>query len=88
MFKLLLFSSESCGICHSIKPKIEKISEEFQISLEVVDIQKNPELSTKFLVFSVPTVLIIDEDREINRWAGVFSIEEIRSYLKRINNIL
>jgi thioredoxin 1 len=86
--KISLFSSESCGICHSIKPKIERISKEFSIPFEVIDIQKNPEFSTKFLVFSVPTVLILDGEREINRWAGVFSIDEIQSYLKRMKDVL
>ena len=74
--KILLFSSESCGVCHSIKPKVERISEEFSIPFEVIDIQREPGISTKF----APTVLIVDGDREINRWAGVFSIDEVRFF--------
>ena len=84
MVRLILFTSKSCGVCGALKPKLEELSRELGVPLDVVDIQEEPQLSAKFLVFSAPTILVADGERELRRWSGVFSVDEVRSYLERV----
>jgi len=84
MLELLLFSSESCSVCKALEPKLSGLARKFQIPFRQIDISRAPQESGKFLVFSVPTLVIIENGREINRWTGVFSISDISSYLSRI----
>jgi len=86
MLELWLFYSENCNVCKVIEPKLSKLAKEFNIPFKKINLSKNPTESGKFLVFSVPTVLLTEEGQEIKRWGGVFSLEEIASYLYRTVN--
>lgn len=62
MKRILKFEADWCGPCHAIRPTVNKISEELGIEVEVVDIDKNPELAAAHAVQSVPTLLLVESD--------------------------
>ena len=82
--KLILFSSEHCSVCHALKPKVEELAKEFKVQFEEISIDENPEVAANRLILSAPVVLLEIDEKEINRWAGVFSVSEIESFLRRI----
>lgn len=84
MFELIFFSSKTCVVCGALKPKLLNLANEFGIPFKEIDISENPAESGKFLVFSAPTVVLTKNGKEINRWSGVFSVNEISVYLSRI----
>jgi thioredoxin-like negative regulator of GroEL len=82
------FFSNACGVCVAVKRRLESLEADFpQWEFVSVDAQKYPETAGEYSVFTVPTVLILLEGRELNRWSRYFSIEEIVRYLERIDSL-
>ena len=82
--KLMLFSSERCSVCHALKIKVEELAKEFKAQFEEISIDENPEVAANRLILSAPVVLLEIDGKEVNRLAGVFSVSEIESFLRRI----
>ncbi|MEO2068675.1 MAG: thioredoxin family protein [Desulfurobacteriaceae bacterium] len=82
--KLILFSSKRCSVCESLKPKLKEIAQKFNIPFSEVSLDENPEEVSKRLILSAPVVLLEMGGKEINRWAGVFSVAQIEEFLRRI----
>lgn len=85
--KFQYFKNDKCNVCKALLPKIHQLSQKYDIELEVIDVIENPEIPAQKLVFTVPTVLLIDEDIEIGRFARNFSINEIINTIERYNEI-
>ncbi|MFN2587031.1 MAG: thioredoxin [Actinomycetota bacterium] len=59
------FFAEWCGPCHQVAPELERLAAKWDGSVRFVklDIDENPEVATKYGVFSIPTiVLFVDGD--------------------------
>ncbi len=83
--KLLYLSTENCNVCKSLKPKvIELISSYPDISFEYHNIELNPELSGKYSVFAVPTILFFVDDKEYFRESRFVSVDTIQEKIDRI----
>ena len=71
MKKVLMFSATWCGPCRMSKPVFTQLKESKQdYQYEIVDIDENPVMATNFGVTAVPTFVIMDGDREVNRVLG------------------
>lgn len=83
MTELLFFSGETCGVCQALKPKLlPLVEEEFpQVTVRVVDIEKEPEFAGQSMVFTLPVVIIKQDGREAARFARSFSIYEVLTKL-------
>lgn len=70
-----------CGPCKMMKPVLEKIREEFQGSVEVVEVNadEEPELARKLNVFSLPTILVYNGGEEKARRMGAQNESNLRS---------
>jgi len=66
------FWAEWCGPCKMAAPVIEELSEEYKEKLTVakVDVDAEPDLSGKFGVMSIPTVILFKDGKEIGRQVG------------------
>ncbi len=65
------FWAEWCGPCKMIGPIIEQISQEREdVVIGKVDVDNNPELSFKYKIRSIPTVLIIHNDKVVQKLVG------------------
>jgi thioredoxin 1 len=53
------FSAQWCGPCRVLGPHLERLAEEYKLE-EVckIDIEKNPELSEKYEISSIPRILL------------------------------
>ena len=81
--EMVLFSSKNCGVCVALKPKLEKIARQFKLELREVVMEENPTEAAQAMVFSAPTVLLVENNRELQRWSGIFSTSEIEAFLQR-----
>jgi len=70
-----------CAPCHMIRPTLEQLAKEFAGKLKFVsvDVEANPKLAEQFQVAYLPTVLIIDNGKEIDRAIGVLPPKELRN---------
>jgi thioredoxin 1 len=55
------FYAEWCGPCKMAAPVIDKLADEFQGKVKIVkvDVDENPEVTKKFGVMSIPTVIVL-----------------------------
>lgn len=79
--KYLYFSAPWCGPCKVLAPKMEILAE--SVTVEKILVDDNQEMTAKFGVRSIPTVILIDEnENEIERFVGTNTVE---FYLEKFN---
>lgn len=88
---LLYFSAEPCTVCHAMLPKLQKALLEMEDAEEgqdyhlfVIESEKHPEICGQLLVFTVPTLLIFWEGREILRESRFIDLNQIKRILSQI----
>jgi thioredoxin 1 len=69
MKKILYFSAAWCGPCKQFGPVMEQVGQ--SVRVEKVDVDKLPDLAQAYNVRSVPTVVILKDGQEVNRFVGV-----------------
>ncbi|WP_435920784.1 thioredoxin family protein [Paenibacillus sp. DYY-L-2] len=64
----LYISSPECNVCHAILPKLRELLDNYpQIRLGHINANQVGEVAAKFLVFSVPALLLMVEKKEYIR---------------------
>jgi thioredoxin 1 len=83
---LLLFGGLHCGVCQSIKPKIECLMEQRfpEIAMVYVDCAESPEICAQHGVFSLPVVQLHIEGRLYLERGRSFSVVELGDEIDRI----
>ena len=68
-----------CGPCRTIAPTIEMLASELagKVMVGKLDVDANKRTAARFGVQSIPTLLIIQNGREVDRLVGVQSREAI-----------
>jgi len=70
------FSASWCGPCKAFKPVMQEIrTEGYQI--EFIDIDNLSDLAEQYNVRSVPTVVIEQAGREVERFVGVIPKQQV-----------
>jgi len=82
---LLYFSGENCNVCHALRPKFKELFDtEFpQLKQIYLDAHKNPEISSHFQVFSVPTMIVFMDGREFAKEGRTVSLYQLKEKLIR-----
>lgn len=77
------FFAEWCGPCKMMSPLIDKIAEEQGDKIKVgkVNVEENPEISEKYEIMSIPTILVIKNGEISKKFVGFTDKEEILSAL-------
>jgi len=74
-----------CGPCIALTPTIEKLAEEYsgKIFVGKLNVDENPKTAERFQVFSIPTMLVMKNGKEIDRIVGLCPKNHIESILKK-----
>ncbi len=66
------FWAEWCGPCRMISPIIEELSKEYDGKATVgkVNVDNNPEISMKYGIRSIPTILILKNGEVVDKHVG------------------
>lgn len=61
-----------CGPCRMIAPIIEDLANEYQgkVTIGKMDVDQNPEVSMKYSVRSIPTILILKNGEVVDKHVG------------------
>jgi thioredoxin 1 len=80
---LVDFWAEWCGPCKSLAPKLEEIAGEMSGKVKIVklDIDNNREMTEKFGVRGIPTMILFKGGQQVNHMVGNRSKEEIVSFI-------
>ena len=83
---LAYFSGPNCGVCDSLKPKVEQmVQQQFQqVRFVEIPTEQAPELSARFRVFTVPVVMFFVEGREYIREARSISVYDLEQKMNKI----
>jgi thioredoxin 1 len=69
--KVLYFSAVWCGPCKMLGPVVEMVTNELDLDVRKVDVDASPELTAKYSVSSVPTLVFLNKDgEEVKRSVG------------------
>lgn len=72
---LVDFTATWCGPCKALAPIVDKIADDFAGKVRVgkLDIDENPELTVKYGVRSVPTVIVFKGGKPAGKHMGLTS---------------
>jgi len=84
--KLMLvdFWAPWCGPCRMLGPVIEQLAEEYEgkdVIIGKVDTDENLELTKKYGIANIPTVIFFKDGQEIDRKVGGMSIDDYADVL-------
>ncbi len=82
--------ADSCVPCKMMKPVLDELRSDYpgELKIEFADAWKNPELSDRYGVRSIPTQIIYDaEGNEVFRHTGFWAKEDIDAKLRELGII-
>ena len=80
---LVDFYATWCGPCQLISPIIEEVAKEHEnIKVIKIDVDKFPELSRKYGIMSIPTLMVFSRGKEVKKHIGYLEKEGIEGLLK------
>ncbi|PKM88426.1 MAG: thioredoxin [Firmicutes bacterium HGW-Firmicutes-10] len=83
---LMYFTTPDCGVCKVLYPKLLELHKGFDYPLLKIDASTFTELSGQYLVFAVPTVLIIHDKKEVLRESRYIDFNKIDRLLNLLSD--
>ena len=78
MKQILYFSAPWCGPCKQLGPVMESLSG--QINYRKINVDNDTELSTKYSVRNIPTLVLLKNGETVNRTTGLQSKQQILDF--------
>ena len=80
------FWAEWCGPCKMIAPTLDQLAEEFdgKVLFAKVDVDSNPNLSTKFFVRSIPMNVIFKDGKPVDQIVGAVGKQHFEEKLNAV----
>jgi len=74
-----------CGPCRMVSPVLEQLANEFagRVKLVKVDVDTAPEISARFEIRAVPTLLVLSGGRVLARHPGAAPAPALRAWLEK-----
>lgn len=81
---LVDFHAEWCGPCKLTSPIIEELSETTKdMKFVKVDVDANPEISSQYQVFSIPTFIIFKNGKVVSQFVGAMGKEGFEAEISK-----
>lgn len=83
---LMDFFAEWCGPCRMQTPIMEELEKKYSGKIEIkkIDVDRNIELANRYNIMVVPTIILEKDGKEVRRWLGVTSKEELSSAIDAV----
>lgn len=75
------FWAEWCGPCRMIGPIIEELATDYdgKVTVGKLNVDHNPEVSMKYGIRSIPTILIFKDGQQVEKIVGVTTKQNLSS---------
>ncbi len=82
---LVDFWAPWCGPCRMVEPTLKKLAHEQGDVLKIakVNVDENPGLAARYGAMSIPTMIVVVDGREADRWVGALPENALRSRVAR-----
>ena len=80
---LVKYTSPTCGPCHTLKPILDKVVEEYdgKIHFVAIDIENDPEIAQIAQISGTPTVQLFKDQEMLKQVRGIKQKSEFRQML-------
>lgn len=80
---LVDFYADWCAPCRAMKPVLEDLKAQMgdQIAIFKIDVDRNPAISERFNVMSIPTLIVFKNGEPVWRKSGMASSSELKNTL-------
>jgi thioredoxin 1 len=79
------FWADWCGPCLKVAPILDEISSEYNATIVKVHVDENPELSFKYEVSSIPTIMVFEKGIPVKKLVGAYPkhklVKELEGWL-------
>ena len=82
MKSLWYFSAPWCGPFKQFGPTMDRVAQS-GVTVKKVDVDYTPDVTAKFGIKSVPTVILVENEQEKARFTGVRSFEQVMQFYKQ-----
>lgn len=79
---LVDFYASWCGPCKMLSPVLDSLSEEIDIDIIKIDVDKHNDLAREYGVMSIPTLILFENNNELKRTLGFMDKEKIKEFIK------
>ena len=78
---LVDFYATWCGPCKMLGLVLEKFDDENIVPILKLDVDEAKDVAEKYKVFTIPTLIIYENGKEIKRKVGYQSLDELRKWV-------
>ena len=77
------FYADWCGPCKVFSPIFEKVSQELEdVKFVRVNVDEEPELANKYMAYSIPYIVVIENGEVVNSHTGLVDEEALKKLIK------
>jgi thioredoxin-like negative regulator of GroEL len=88
-FVMIYFSSDECNVCLNILPKLEEILKKHSnVMSGEVKVQTLPSVASVYNVYTIPTIIIFFEGKEIVRQGRYINFFELEEKIQRFSEFV
>jgi len=80
------FWAEWCGPCRQLSPTLDALAREFGGAIRIlkVNVDQEPDLAARFEVQAIPTLVLLDHGRPVDRVVGALPAAALRERFGRV----
>ena len=79
--KILRFTADWCNPCKQVRPIAEELNRDGIIPIQFIDADQEIELVKNFEIRSIPTFILIEDGKEVNRITGAQTREQLENFI-------
>ena len=86
MKTVFYFTADWCSPCKKVRPIVEELNRErSDVFFQIIDVDLEKELVKNFEIASVPTFILFENEKQIDRITGAQTREKLNDFISKKN---